>query len=321
MSQHFEMAIYWCGAINWTHGRSPMSQRLPPLTWLKAFEAAGRLNSFKAAAEELHVTPSAISHHVRSVEARLGRPLFQRTGNSVRLTREGEAYLSRVSAGFDQLAGAADVLRAPAARRLTIGAFPFLVGEVLMPALAELRERLPATAISVVSETALGLLTHADPARRVDAIIRYGDGRFPGCRARKLTDVTLVPVVSPAIRPEHPDAAAELVMEGPRIAVAGPFQGWSAWADATGTRLSAAADVLTFDSFVAAMRATEQGLGVGLGIRPFIDGWLEAHRVDVLLDRPAAVDRSSYLVTGLHAGARPELDVLADWLLGRFGTG
>ena len=299
-----------------------MSHRLPPLVWLKAFEAAGRLQSFRAAADELHVTASAISHHVRSLERHLARPLFQRTGNSVCLTREGEAYLSRLSAGFVQLASAAEVLEgASGARRLTIGAFPFLVSEVLMPGLAELRSRLPGVALSVVSGTQLELLSHMDPKLRVDAIIRYGNGRFPACQARKLTDVALVPVAAPALAVADEDAAHRLIAGGPRITVAGPFDGWSAWAEATGAALSPEAEVLTFDSYLTAMRAAEQGLGVALGIRPFVDPWLESRRIRVLVDRPAAAGEASYLVTAHHAHPRPELDTLADWLLGRFAGG
>lgn len=293
--------------------------RLPPLSWLRAFEAAGRLQSFRDAAHELHVTPSAVSHHVRSLEQHLGRPLFQRTGNSVRLTREGAGYLERLSAGFAQLACAAQALSdAGEPGRLTVGAFPFLVSEVLMPALAELRARLPGVAIAVVSDTQLQSLTDADPARRVDAVIRYGDGRFPGCTARKLTDVSLVPVAAPGRVPDGTAEARRLVTDGPRIAVTGPFEGWRVWARATGTALSSSADVLSFDSYPSAMRAAEQGLGVGLGLRPFIDPWLESGRLAVLLDRPVPVDQASYLVTAHYAAHRPDLEVLADWLVERF---
>jgi LysR family transcriptional regulator, glycine cleavage system transcriptional activator len=298
-----------------------MSNRLPPLVWLRAFEAAGRLQSFRAAAEELHVSPSAISHHVRSLERRLGRPLFERTGVSVRLTREGEAYLARVTAGFVQLASAGDALEdGNAVRRLTIGAFPFLASEILVPNLADLRARLPRVALSVVSGTGLALLTHADPAQRVDAIIRYGSGRFPGCTARKLTDIELIPVASPALLAAAGAGSADaLVAHGPRIAVAGPYDGWSAWTDATAVELVATAEVLTFDSYLSAMRAAEQGLGVGLGIRPFIDPWLDQGRLAVVVNLPAPAGQASYLVTAQYAGARAELDTLAAWLLARFG--
>ena len=296
-----------------------MTNRLPPLVWLKAFEAAGRLQSFRAAAEELHVTPSAVSHHVRSLERRLGRPLFERAGNSVRLTREGQLYAARISEGFAHLSSAAEVFDVPAARRLTIGAFPFLVSEILVPNLGELRARLPGVALAVVSETDLGLLTHADPAQRVDAIVRYGDGRFPACTARKLTDVELVPVASPELLGTADGRdARRLLAHGPRVTIDGPFDGWSVWANATGVAISPRSDALAFDSYLSAMRAVEQGLGVGLGIRPFIDPWLAQGRVAIVLDEPVTADQASYLVTAQYAGARPELDVLADWLLARF---
>ncbi len=294
-----------------------MSRRAPPLAWLRAFEAAGRLESFRAAAEELHVTPSAISHHVRTLERHLGRPLFARTGNSVRLTQEGGAYLERISAGFAELAAAASVLGGPAGRRLTIGAFPFLVNEILLPYLSDLQAALPGTSISVVSATHIDRLTDADPARRVDAIVRYGDGRFPGCVARKLTDVALLAVVAPR---DARDLDTVLAQE-PRIVVPGPFDGWAAWSAATGIALSNEGGTLSFDSYVTAMRAAEQGLGVALGIVPFVDPWIRAGRVRVLQQEKVPVDQSSYLVVAQYADGRPDLDVLADWLIARFEAG
>ncbi len=292
-----------------------MSQRLPPLAWLRAFEAAGRLESFRRAAEELHVTPSAVSHHVRSLEGYLATPLFERARNRVRLTQEGAAYLERLSAGFAELARAADVLAAPDRARLTVGAFPFLASEVLLPHLAELAARLPEVALRMVSETALELLTHAEPERRVDAIVRYGDGRFPGCTARKLTEVALVPVCAPALAQEDMEA---LVALGPRITVGGPFEGWTRWAESAGVELAATAQTVGFDSYLTAMRAVEQGLGVGLGILPFVNGWLADGRVVRAHEHQIAAEQSSYLVTAQHAAERPELDLLADWLLARF---
>lgn len=295
-----------------------MSSRPPPLTWLRAFEAAGRLQSFRAAAAELHVTPSAVSHHVRALERHLARPLFQRTANSVRLTREGTAYLARLSIGFEHLARAGEVFTEPRPARLTIGAFPFLVSEMLLPGLDDLRRRLPGVAISVVSGTHLELLTHEDPQRRADALIRYGDGRFPGHRARKLTDVSLVPVVAAggAARDTLP-GDRESMAARPRIMVSGPFDGWSAWSAATGVPLSG--EVISFDNYLSAMHAVEQGLGVGLGVRPFIDPWLAAGRVVVAMAASVPVSRASYLVTAGHDDRR-ELDILAEWLAGRFAT-
>lgn len=297
-----------------------MVHRLPPLTWLRAFEAAGRLASFRAAADELHVTPSTVSHHVRDLEQRLGVPLFQRSGAGVCLTREGAAYLRQLSAGFEALAGAAAAIALPGRpATLRLGAFPFLTSEVLVPGLAGLRERLPGVKLSVVSDTRLSSLTLADPGQRLDAVVRYGNGRFFGCRARKLTDVSLVPVAAPGLLAGvcSPVRRKQLLARTPRITVAGPFDGWRRWTESPGG-LPVSDEELSFDSYPSAMRATEQGLGIGLGLRPFVDGWLGAGRLAVVVERPVPAPESSYLVTPLHAPPRPELDVLEGWLLERF---
>lgn len=296
-----------------------MPQRLPPLTWLRAFEAAGRLESFRAAAEELHVTPSTISHHIGDLETQLQVPLFQRGGNGVRLTREGEAYLTRISRGFAVLTDAAQVLQAPAAvSRLSIGAFPFLVSEVLIPGLGELRARLGPVTVSVVSDTRLSTLTEADPQHRLDAVIRYGQGRFAGCVGSKLSDVSLVVVAAPDLAGSFDRAGASTPLDqAPRVGVAGPFDGWGVWARGAGVRLPAGGDELVFDSYLSAMRAVEQGLGLGLGIRPFIHPWLQTGRVVVVDPREVPAGQDSYLVTARYRGIRPQLQVLGEWLAER----
>jgi DNA-binding transcriptional LysR family regulator len=103
---------------------------LPPLSWLRSFEAAGRLLSFKQAASELCVSPSTISHQIRDLEDYLGTPLFVR-GKQLRLTEEGRSYLSPVESGFELLRSAE--IKIPTDSRFNIGAFPFLANEILTP--------------------------------------------------------------------------------------------------------------------------------------------------------------------------------------------
>ena len=294
-----------------------VSKQLPPLTWLRAFEAAGRLQSFRLAAVELHLSPSAISHHIRSLEEYLAKPLFQRTGNRVVLTLEGSAYLAEISAGFSRLKKAADVIdNFGQQRQLTIGAFPFLVNECLLPNLSQLREMLHGQEISVVSDTRLELLTAADPDKRVDAIIRYGSGKFTGCTAVKLTDISLVPVASPELIETM--GAERLLAEGTRIIVDGPFKGWDTWA--RGAKVSFVDDTpkLSFDSFVTALQAAEHGLGMTLGIRPFVDGWLKQGRLATVNDRHVNAGQGSYLVMARHDNLRADLALLTTWLTNLF---
>ena len=103
-----------------------------PLNWLQAFEAAGRTGSFKAAALELNVSPSNISHQVRDLENHLGILLFSRNGRQVALTQEGSSYLPALTAGFHSIRQASPAIK-PASSRLQIGAFPFLANEVWHP--------------------------------------------------------------------------------------------------------------------------------------------------------------------------------------------
>jgi LysR family glycine cleavage system transcriptional activator len=88
-----------------------MTRNLPPLNALKAFEAAGRHLSFTKAAEELHVTPAAISHQVKALEEFLGVPLFRRLARGLLLTDAGQRFLPGIGTGFDGLASAVDDLR------------------------------------------------------------------------------------------------------------------------------------------------------------------------------------------------------------------
>ena len=293
------------------------SKQLPPLTWLRAFEAAGRFQSFRAAAEELHLSPSAISHHIRSLEEYLAKPLFQRTGNRVILTLEGSAYLAEVSAGFTRLKNAAHVIdNFDPQKQLTIGAFPFLVNESLLPNLNQLREMLGGREISVVSDTRLEQLTAADPNKRVDAIIRYGNGKFPGCTAVKLTDITLVPVASPELIERV--GADRLLAEGTRIIVDGPFKGWDTWARGAKVNFAENTSKLSFDSFVTALQAAEHGLGITLGIRPFVDEWLNQGRLATVTDQHINAGQGSYLVMARHDNLRTDLALLTTWLTNLF---
>jgi LysR family glycine cleavage system transcriptional activator len=168
----------------------------PPLTWLRAFEASARLGSLKNAADELAVAPSTISHHVRDLEVRLGVPLFARTGRGVTLTDEGEQYFEVLRHAFDLLRAGAP--NGDAALRLRIGCFPFLANEVLVPRFGELKRALAGVEITLRNETRLDALVAPTTSERLDVVIRYGDGRFPGCLAMKLADVDLVPIIAPS---------------------------------------------------------------------------------------------------------------------------
>ena len=121
-----------------------MARKLPSLNGLRAFEAAGRRGSFQAAAQELNVTQTAVSHMVRLLERRLGYDLFRRKPNRLELTAQGQTFLSGLTDAFDSIARLAEQVGGMhAGPVLTVGVAPTLAVNWLIPRLAELLPRTP----------------------------------------------------------------------------------------------------------------------------------------------------------------------------------
>lgn len=181
-------------------------RRLPPLHSLRAFEAAARHLSFKDAAEELAVSPTAISHHVRQLEAVLGVQLFERHARRVELTAHGKQLYPVLRDGFEAFAHAIDHLRTQRLRRVvTLSATVAFTGRWLLPRVGAFHRR----------HRHLDLRLHAsdDPVDLqkgvADAAIRYGNGRYPGLSHEVLASDTFAPVCSAALRLRRPHDLAD----------------------------------------------------------------------------------------------------------------
>ncbi|UOF14582.1 transcriptional regulator GcvA [Lysobacter capsici] len=177
-------------------------RRLPPLGTLRAFEAAARLRSFKRAAEELSVTPTAISHQIRALEAQLGLRLFERETRRVRPTAEAERLYPVLRDGFDAFAQAiAELTARPRRQALTISATLSFTAKWLVPRVASFHAAYPDLDLRLhASDDPVDL--HAGVA---DAAIRYGRGPYPGLVAEPLIDNRFAPVCSPRLDLRDPD--------------------------------------------------------------------------------------------------------------------
>ena len=173
-----------------------MSPALPPLNALRAFEAAGRHLSFTKAAAELNVTPAAISHQIKSLEALLGVTLFQRMTRALRLTDAGQAALPAVSQGFDKLAQGVEQMRAHSETGLlTVSVSPAFGALWLVPRLERFRSRYPEIEIRID-----GTDRRVDLARgEADVALRYGPGGYETLRVDLLFNQVNTPVCSPAL--------------------------------------------------------------------------------------------------------------------------
>src|SRR5690606_6819687 len=294
----------------------------PPLPALRLFEAAGRLCSFKLAAAELSLTPSAVSHGIVSLERALGVDLFVRGPRGLDLTPEGADYLLYVSEALSLIA--AGTQRLPAgrgARGIHISCAPTLASRWLLPRLAAFRARWPDVAITLdTSPRQVGF-----PADGFDFAIRMSRGDVSAGNWMRLFGEQLVPVCGPAYRDRLSReqgggidlAAAALIHVDP----AG--EDWQAWFDGMGERApgdGAMAGGLHVDTIELAFQAAAQGLGVALGRRPLVDPDLDAG-VLVALDLPPLQAQTAYwLVSSDAVQRRTELLAFRDWLLGQAGA-
>jgi LysR family glycine cleavage system transcriptional activator len=170
--------------------------RLPPLKSLQAFEAAGRHLSFTDAAQELNVTPGAISQQIRLLEEHLELKLFKRMNRIIVLTDAGQLFLPMISAGFEQFSEAVSLVRQQRSDGpLTITSAPSFVSKWLIPRLASFKAQYPQVDVRIDTSDRLVDFAHED----IDVGIRFGDGEYPELETLFLFSFDLIPVCSPEL--------------------------------------------------------------------------------------------------------------------------
>jgi LysR family transcriptional regulator, glycine cleavage system transcriptional activator len=290
-----------------------MAFRLPPLNSVRVFEAAARHGSFRRAAEELHITSSAVSHGIQSLESWLGAELFQRDGRGLVLTAAGQAYLPQVSQALQLLAASTERLpgrRATGALSLSVA--PTFASRWLLPRLARFSAKHPD--IRIVLNTAV---QHVDlPATGVDLAVRMSVQPKSLGKWTQLVQESLVPVCSPEAkaRLEVRDVSKQLA-ELPLIHVTTVTEDWPAWFSATKIKPTGVEQGFRVDSIQLALDAAVQGLGIALGRKPLINDDLNEGRL-VQAFGPEVMGSASYwLVSADSAFERPEIKLFRTWLV------
>jgi LysR family transcriptional regulator, glycine cleavage system transcriptional activator len=294
-----------------------MARRLPPLNSLRAFEAAARHLSFTRAAEELHVTPAAISHQIKALEAHLGVKLFRRLNRTVLLTDAGQACVSGLSEAFDRMASALERLRAQdCGGPLTVSTSPAFAAKWLVPRLERFQERCPEIDVRVSAAMRLVDFARED----VDVAIRYGPGRYPGLLAELLLTNEVVPVCAPALlggpRPLRvpQDLRHHTLLHDDTPTSDGAYPNWAMWLRAAGVEGVDPSRGPRFDYAGLVVEAAAVGRGVALALSTIAAGDLAAGR----LVRPFAVAVPTpfayYVVCPEATAARPKVEAFRCWL-------
>lgn len=239
-----------------------MSRRLPPLSALRAFEAAARLGSFKQAAEELAVTPTAVSHQIRALEAHLGLALFERRTRKVILTDAGAQLLPVLRGGFDAFAEAiARITQRRRRAQVTISATIAFTAKWLVPRVARFREAHPEIDLQLLAcDEVIDLA-----AREVDIAIRYGHGPYPGLDAQLMFGDKFAPVANPllgVVVPADLERLPLIEFQWRRPRPDNPT--WARWFAAAGLPARAEPPELRFSDESHAIQAAIAGQGVAL---------------------------------------------------------
>ncbi|GGC77171.1 LysR substrate-binding domain-containing protein [Chelatococcus reniformis] len=290
-----------------------MALRLPPLPALRFFEAAGRHKSFKLAAAELNVTPSAVSHGIVGLEQALGVTLFARNGRTLSLTAAGADYLPYVAEALSLIAiGTQRLPAGRGARALAVSCAPTLAARWLLPRLQRFQSRWPQVGVTVdTSHRQVGF-----PVDGFDFAIRLSRAPAVGARWTRLFGQRLIPVCSPAYRARLGDGAGHVDLgRASLIHVMTASEDWQAWFDVHELGEVEIAGGLRFDEFHLAFEAAAAGLGVALGRRPLVDRELASGALVEVAAQPISGDTAYWLVSADGADQRSDLRAFKAWLL------
>ena len=291
-------------------------RRLPPLNALRAFEAAARHMNFSRAAEELSVTPGAVSQQIQNLEDYVGAALFKRTPKGLLLTDAAQTALPALREAFDRLGEAASMLTAAVdGRRVTVSAAPSFAAKWLVPRLGRFEALHPE--VDVWLSAGMELVDFA--GGEVDIAIRYGAGRYPGLEVVKLMTETVMPVASPELLAENPletpeDLARHVLLHDGSPDADDSCPDWTMWLTARGVKGVDGTRGPRFNQSNLVIEAAMNGRGVALAKRALAQADIDSGRLEAPLQINTAVDFAYYAVHPKAKGRLPQVKAFVKWI-------
>ena len=288
---------------------------LPHLPWLRAYEAAARYGSFSAAAQELHVSPAAVSLQIRSLEQHLGFALFERLPRGVQLTEMGSAYLPSVRKAFDTLSmSTAGLFGTPGERTLTVrctAAFAVLWLAPRLQAFTAAHPGIDVRLFTAIWADGLG-------AGQADVEIRFGDGHWAGFEVEQLRTEPSIPVCSPVWLQRASASSVPLATLARRhpIHILGCEDLWARWFQSAGSATEEPlARGIQVDTSLTALALAASGAGFAIVLQSFAQADLQSGHLVTPFDGSLVIDDAHYLL--LPEGRqrpRPEVLMFCTWL-------
>lgn len=292
-----------------------MSRRLPPLTSLRAFEAAARLLSFTKAAAELGVSVGAVSHQIKQLEEYFAIELFKRVGRSLSLTTAGRACLPLLRAGFDQIAEAVKRIEAmEAANSITISVDAGFATYWLLPRLRDFRERYPNIDIEVLNRP----LTRDVSQKNSDIAIAYGSRNFSNVYVEHLLTEEVLAVAVAEPKKTRPFLRATDLVQFPLIhddtMLRAGFPSWEMWLNAANLHQVDTSRGMRFNSSDLAIQAALNGFGALLARSCIVSGLIAEKKLVPLRSVAYPVSFNYFLLATPASVEQPHISILRDWL-------
>lgn len=293
-----------------------MATRLPPVHALSAFEAAARLGSFAVAADELCITPSALSHRIRLLEDFVGERLFVRDGRTLTLSEFGRRYLDVVRSALRTLTEFPLPHRSvPALPRVKVTVTPTFARCLLVPRLGEFTARYPEIVLDLFLSVPLYDISLAES----DVEIRFGAGKYPDIVTEKLFEEPTFAVASPDYLQRSGALAVPADLSKATL-LRSALEPWQPWFEVAGLDWPEPSTGLRLDDLGLLLEAVRHGYGVGLTRKHFARHLIASGEIvqlfeDVQLKSPP---HSYYVVYEQPARERPEVAAFIDWMLATF---
>ncbi len=291
-----------------------MQRELPNLDWLRVFAVTAETESFALAAQQLGVTPGAVSQRIKSLEGFLGVSLFQRHAQGVRLTESGRRYARRAAQPLEQLAQATrELVSAKDARALRVTILPALAQLWLGPRLSAFHQLNTGAAVEIWADAAVIDLRTAD----FDVAIRYGRPPFAGCDHRPILFDELAPVASPELIAASRSDDRGLPVGAPLLLDTywtGDFDDWLA---RTGQSAPADLAIQTFSLYSMVVDAALNGQGFMIGHTALVSDLIAQGRLQPLSVRRAPADKQFYVLTKASEPLSQAAEAFVQWLVGQ----
>jgi LysR family glycine cleavage system transcriptional activator len=295
-----------------------VATRLPPVHALSAFEAAARVGSFALAAEELCITPSALSHRIRLLEDFVGERLFIRDGRVVTLSEFGRRYLDVVRAALRTLTDFPMPNRGPASQpRVKLTLPPTFARYLFVPRLAEFT----ATHPDIIVEIFLSVPLYDLSLSESDVEVRFGAGRYAGMETEKLFDEPAFAAATPAYLERIGHVTTPMDLKRATL-LRSALEPWQPWFEAAGLDWPEPSTGLRIDDLGLLLEAIRHGHGIGLTREHFAREMLACGEIVRLFDvQLASPPHSYYMAYEKVAASRPEVKLFIDWLRSTFREG